>query len=563
MLGIVPARAGAAKVQGTSRGLNRLLAATSAPVLRRSHPTLLRRATYATQAGSSARPISKPPIYGQPHSSTHPHLLSGKELTIGITASEYEERRRKLMARLPEGSRLQIQTILAETATDFHYLTGFDEPDATLALESRPSSPRGYHYTLYVPPKDAHDEMWEGARTGVDNAITVFGADAAFHNSLLASHLDDLLSGSENLFVELPPNPSPSASSMPYPMSNHGPPAWKKRRSSLSKLFNSASPSSGTEGGGGGMWSKPSKPPHITLHSALTSGRASRLEPEIERLRLIKSPAELSLMNIAGEISAHAHTAVMKYASADKGMSRSKVTGRERRKREGDLTAVFEYYCALEGSERPAYVPVVASGANSLVIHYTNNDCELQDGELVLIDAGCEYAHYASDITRTFPVSGKFTEPQKDLYQAVLNVQKECVKRCTVKEEISMAELHRLSCTLMTQELRQIGFKLSPGEVERKLYPHYISHHLGSDLHDCPIVGRSNLSDILVAGNVITVEPGCYVPSDPSYPKHFQGLGIRIEDDIAFTKDGPLNLSVHAPKEILDIEGACQGALEP
>ncbi|KAJ9120891.1 hypothetical protein QFC22_002826 [Naganishia vaughanmartiniae] len=449
-------------------------------------------------------------------------------------------------------------------------------------MESRPSSPRGYHYTLYVPPKDAHDEMWEGARTGVDNAIKVFGADAAFHNSSLALHLDDLISGSDNLFVELPPNPSPSESSMPYPISNHGPPAWKRRRSSLSKLFNSASPSSTTEGGGG-MWSKPPRPPHITLHSALTSGRASRLEPEIERLRLIKSPAELSLMNIAGEISAHAHTAVMRYASAHGGMWRSNRTGRERRKREGDLTAVFEYHCTLEGSERPAYVPVVASGyvevewilltdalkspksssANSLVIHYTNNDCELQDGELVLIDAGCEYAHYASDITRTFPVSGKFTEPQKDLYQAVLNVQKECVNRCTVKEEISMAELHRLSCTLMTQELRQIGFKLSPGEVERKLYPHYISHHLGSDLHDCPIVGRSNLSDILVAGNVITVEPGCYVPSDPSYPKHFHGLGVRIEDDIAFTKDGPLNLSAHAPKEIVDIEGACQGVLEP
>ncbi|KAJ9091278.1 hypothetical protein QFC19_009188 [Naganishia cerealis] len=399
--------------------------------------------------------------------------------------------------------------------------------------------------------------MWEGARTGVDGAISVFGADAAYHNSSLAFHLGDLFSGTQDLYVELPPSPSPSVSSMPYPMSNNGPSAWKRRRSSLSKLFNPASPSSSTDHG------PAMQPPHLALHAALSSGRASRLEPEIECLRLIKSSAELALMNTAGEISSHAHTAVMRYASAEGGVRRSKRTGRERRKREGDLVAVFEYHCALEGSERPAYVPVVASGANALVIHYTNNDCELQDGELVLIDAGCEYAHYASDITRTFPVSGKFTEPQKDLYQAVLNVQKECVKRCTVKEEISMAELHRLSCTLMTQELRQIGFKLSQGEVERKLYPHYISHHLGSDLHDCPIVGRNNLSDILVAGNVITVEPGCYVPSDPSYPKHFHGLGVRIEDDIAFTKDGPLNLSAHAPKEIADIEGACQGLLEP
>lgn len=225
--------------------------------------------------------------------------------------------------------------------------------------ESRPSTPRGYHYTLYVPPKDAHDELWEGARTGTEGAIEVFGADAAYHNSALASHLGSLVSGETDLYVELPPNPSPSISSMPYPAtSSFSHSSEKRKRSSLSKLFNSAS--DGSEGGS--IWSRPPQPPHSTLHWALKSGRASRLEPEVERLRLIKSPAEISLMKIAGQISGQAHTEVMRFASADGGRWKSKRTELERPKREDDLSAVFEYNCAMEGAERPAYVPVVASG---------------------------------------------------------------------------------------------------------------------------------------------------------------------------------------------------------
>lgn len=224
--------------------------------------------------------------------------------------------------------------------------------------ESRPSSPRGYHYTLYVPPKDAHDELWEGARTGTEGAIEVFGADAAYHNSALASHLGAFVSGDTDLYVELPPNPSPSVSSMPYPATSvFQQSSEKRKRSSLSKLFHSSeSPE------GGSIWSRPPQPPHATLYWALKSGRASRLEPEVERLRLIKSPAELALMKIAGDISGQAHTEVMRFAAANGGRWKSKRTGQGRLKREDDLSAVFEYNCAMEGAERPAYVPVVASG---------------------------------------------------------------------------------------------------------------------------------------------------------------------------------------------------------
>lgn len=227
-------------------------------------------------------------------------------------------------------------------------------------LESRPSSPRGYYYTLYVPPKDAHDELWEGARTGTQGAIDVFGADAAYHNSSLASHLGAFMSGGTDLYVELPPNPSSSVSSMPFSSGNgFSSPESKGRRSRLSKLFTS-------ETEGSSIWSRPLQPPHVTLHAALQSGRASRLEPAVERLRLIKSPAELALMRTAGEISAFAHTQVMRYAAANAGVRKSKRTGEEKRKREDELAAVFEFHCALEGAERPAYVPVVASGSVEL-----------------------------------------------------------------------------------------------------------------------------------------------------------------------------------------------------
>lgn len=457
------------------------------------------------------------------------------------------------MESLPAGSkvvcmggtvRLVTQQIFYKfrQSTDFFYLTGFHEPDSILVLESKPSIPRGYTYTLYVPPKDAHEEQWEGARTGPDSAVSNFGADTAYPNTTFASHITSIADTSNggNLYIQLPSSPSPSPASSPYP-----PPEIKipKRKSTttLGKFLSNSSlfPASVTI------------PPHLALHALLQSNSAKPLAPEVEKLRIVKSPAELNLMKRAGDISSAAHASVMR-ATTRRGLEGKQVD-------ENFIQAEFEYRCAIEGSERAAYVPVVASGSNGCVIHYTQNDQLLQPGEMVLLDAGCEFSHYASDITRTFPVTGKFSEPQKDLYQAVLNVQKECVKRCLVEDEIGMNDLHRLSCSLMMEELKQIGFKLYTGDVERRLYPHYISHHLGSDLHDCSTQTRNGP---LVEGNVVTIEPGCYVPMDDAFPKAFQGLGVRIEDAIAFTKDGPLNLSANAPKEIVDVEGTCQGLLE-
>ncbi|WWD18077.1 hypothetical protein CI109_102524 [Kwoniella shandongensis] len=497
------------------------------------------RRSYATPSS-----IAKPPKYGQPHPSTHPHLLKAGELTPGVPAEEYEERRRKLMESLGEGARvicmggtvrLMSQSIFYRfrQATDFYYLTGFHEPDATLVLESQPSSPRGYKYTLFVPPKDAHETLWEGERCGVEGATSIFGADEAYPNTSLSTFLPNLLSVSsgQQIYAALPPKPSPSASSQPF----H--PPSPRRRSSLLKLFSPSSFSS-TE-------LNPSDPPHLLLAAALTSELALPLEKPLQQIRMVKSPIELQMMKRAAEISSAAHAKVMRAARAGS--------------RERELEAIFEFECNMMGSERQAYVPVVASGANALVIHYTRNDCTLDKDNLVLIDAGCEYNMYTSDITRTFPVSGKFSAPQRDLYEAVLNAQKECIRRCKVEDSVMLSELHRTSCSLLLEELKQIGFRLTVGDVERTLYPHFLSHHLGSDLHDCPTRDRSAT---LVEGNVISIEPGVYVPFDNRFPTAFHGLGIRIEDEVAFTKAGPMVLSANAPKEIVDVEGACQGLLD-
>ncbi|WWC60479.1 uncharacterized protein I303_103052 [Kwoniella dejecticola CBS 10117] len=493
---------------------------------------------------------SKPPPYGQPHPVSHPHLISTDELTPGIPPEEYEARRKRLIESLGDGAkvvcmggtvRLMSQSIFYRfrQATDFYYLTGFNEPDATLILESAPSTSRGYKYTLFVPPKDAHDALWEGERAGVEGAVSVFGADEAYPNTSLSYHLSNILnlSHGQTLYASLPPKPSPSISSQPF----H--PPSPRRRSSLLKLFSSAS-SSSSSSSTMGVDINSNDPPHLMIAAALSSEFAQPLEKPIQQLRMIKSPLEIQQMKKAADISSLAHTKVMRSAKAG---------GRER-----DLEATFEYECGIRGAERQAYVPVVASGANALVIHYTRNDCVLDPNDLVLIDAGCEYNMYCSDITRTFPVSGQFSDPQRDLYTAVLNAQKECVRRCTVEGGVTLSELHRASCGLLLEELRQIGFKLTVGDVERTLYPHFLSHHLGSDLHDCPTRDRSAT---LVEGNVISIEPGVYVPYDYKFPKAFHGLGIRIEDEVAFTKDGPLVLSANAPKEIKDVEGACQGLL--
>ncbi|CAG8447958.1 2185_t:CDS:10 [Scutellospora calospora] len=257
----------------------------------------------------------------------------------------------------------------------------------------------------------------------------------------------------------------------------------------------------------------------------------------IQELRLIKSDSEIALMKKSGEIAGKAFIQTMKFTKP--GLS------------EHDLYAKIDFECRIQGAQSLAYVPVVAGGINALTMHYVRNDMILQDGDLVLLDAGGEYCGYASDVTRTWPVNGKFTQPQKELYEAVLNVNRRCIKLCTEAENISLNGIHEISVEFMKEELLNIGFDLVEGDIERVLYPHHVGHYLGLDVHDTHYIDRSRR---LSRGMVITIEPGIYIPPNEAYPKKYHGMGIRIEDNVVVGATDPIVLSSTTPKEVIDIE---------
>ncbi|PPQ81078.1 hypothetical protein CVT25_014541 [Psilocybe cyanescens] len=420
---------------------------------------------------------TKPAEYGQPTSVSHPHLVQRNDLTPGIPISDYEQRRRKLMDLLPDGS---VAVYNYRQASDFWYLTGFEEPDSAVVLEKN-SSERGYKMTLFSSGKDLAKEKWDGARTSLSAAKDVFHADDTMFIDRFGSYLKSLLPTSSYVYVDLP---------------NVTHNTTRKKSKSLLKYLTG-----------------PSAREHEDIIDSLSGSMRRPLASQLGKLRSIKSKAEQQVMRAAADISSRAHTKTMRFAQP----------GRS----EGALAAHFEYMCALGGSQRPAYVPVVASGPNALILHYTANNQIITEDELVLIDAGCEYNGYASDITRTFPASGTFSAPQRELYSAVLSAQKQLIGLCSAQHGYSLQELHRKSCVLLKSELNQIGFNLrNEGDLERVLYPHYLSHPIGIDLHESSHIDRAApLQD----GMVITIEPGIYVPPTANFPKHFHNMGIRIE----------------------------------
>lgn len=398
-------------------------------------------------------------------------------------------------------------------ASDFWYLTGFEEPNSAVILE-KTSASRGYRMTLFCAGKDPAKEKWEGARTGLPEVPALFRTDDARPIDQFSAHLKSIIPSYSKIYVDVPPTHT-----------RRGP------RSTTKSILKFLSP--------------PAVPrsEYDILVDSVTAKRQP-LAPEVAKLREFKSKAEQRVMRAAADISGRAHAKTMRFARP--GIS------------EAALAAHFEYLCALSGAQRLAYVPVIASGPNSLIIHYTSNNHIVRPDETILIDAGCEYNGYASDITRTFPASGTFTPPQRELYAAVLSAQKRLISLCTETSGVSLYELHRLSCDFLRTELKQIGFILEGGDLERVLYPHFLSHPIGIDLHESSHFDRSGP---LKAGTVVTIEPGIYVPPTPNFPKHFHNIGIRIEDEVLVGKDHPIVLSVAAPKEIADVEGACQGLL--
>ena len=265
----------------------------------------------------------------------------------------------------------------------------------------------------------------------------------------------------------------------------------------------------------------------------------------LHEMRLIKTEDEIALMQRAADIAAEAHREAMRESRA--GM------------KEYEIEALIEYVFRRNGASAPAYSSIVGGGANATILHYINNDAELRDGDLLLIDAGAEYQGYASDITRTFPVSGHFTDAQRDIYNLVLEAQTACIEM--TRPGVTIDELHEHSVKILTEGMVRLGLlegevdKLIEEEKYKQFYMHRLGHFLGMDVHD---VGRYHVegeSRRLESGMVITIEPGLYISAETKdIPEKYLGIGVRIEDDVLVTDEGHRVLTDKAPKEVAEIE---------
>jgi Xaa-Pro aminopeptidase len=359
-------------------------------------------------------------------------------------------------------------------------------------------------FVLFVRPRDPAAETWTGRRAGVEGAVTDFGADVAFSSAELDAKLPEVLAGAEELH---------------FPFG---------REAALDATVTRA------------------------LGRLRAGERRGRRAPvrlvdarlSVHELRLIKAPDEVEVQRRAADITAEAHTVAM--LSARPGVN------------EGEIEALIDYTFRRRGGTGPGYPTIVGGGVNATILHYVENAAPLRAGELLLIDAGCEVDGYTADVTRTFPVGGRFTAPQRALYEAVLETQIAAIE--AVKPGATVDAIHEQVVESLTRHLVRLGF--FEGEIPaliasgafKPFYMHRTSHWLGLDVHDVGFYSEEGAARPLVPGMVLTIEPGLYVPEDAKAPKEFLGLGVRIEDDILVTAGGYENLTLGTPKSVEDIE---------
>jgi len=389
--------------------------------------------------------------------------------------------------------------------SNLYYLTGFEEAESCLVLVPTPSSPRSYKMVLFVMPRDPEKEMWEGERYGVEGAQKIFGADEAYPFHELNSKLPELFKGSERVFYRMGLNPEMDRGVL----------------GSLEAFRRSQ--------GRSGKSLLPIEDPTETLGE----------------MRLFKSSQEIEIMRKACQITALAHKTAIKEVRP--GMN------------EGEIEALVDYQLRKGGCARVGYGSIVAGGRNAACLHYRSNNSPLNDGELLLIDAGGEYGYYSADITRTFPIGRKFAPAQAKVYDLVLKSQLAGIEM--VRPGAKIPEIHRHVCEVLIDGLLSLG--LLKGNAEelyktggfRRYYPHNTSHWLGLDVHDS---GRYQLEGEprkLEPGMVLTIEPGFYVqPSDSETPREYHNIGIRIEDDVLVTANGHEVMTSGVPKSRAEIE---------
>ncbi|AIR63830.1 Xaa-Pro aminopeptidase [Cedecea neteri] len=438
-----------------------------------------------------------------------------------MTQQEFLRRRQALLAKMVPGSAALIFAAPEATrnadseypyrqSSDFWYFTGFNEPEAVLVLIKSDESHN--HSVLFNRVRDKSAEIWFGRRLGQEAAPQKLGVDRALAFSEIGEQLHLLLNGLDVVYH--------AQGEYEYADNIVFAALDKLRRGSRQNL---AAP------------------------ATLTDWR-----PTVHELRLFKSEEEIAVMRRAGEISALAHTRAMQACRA--GMFEYQL--------EGEIHHEFTRH----GARYPSYTTIVGGGENGCILHYTENESELRDGDLVLIDAGCEYQSYAGDITRTFPVNGKFSPAQREIYDIVLESLETSLK--LYRPGTSMQEVTTEVVRIMVKGLVKLGIlkgdvdHLIANNAHRAFFMHGLSHWLGLDVHDVGSYGVDK-SRVLEPGMVITVEPGLYIAPDADVPAQYRGIGIRIEDDIVITKDGNENLTASVVKSADDIEALMAAARQP
>ncbi|MBL4771317.1 MAG: aminopeptidase P N-terminal domain-containing protein [Planctomycetes bacterium] len=400
--------------------------------------------------------------------------------------------------------------------SDFWYLTGFAEPGCVLVLIPGEGDDEAGKSILFLRESNKQMEIWNGKRLGLQAAPEALGVDEAYDIEELWTKLPELLVGHPRLLYRLGMDDS-----------------MDLRFTGMVKALRSRA-------------RKGIEPP-----VEIVDGHHS-----LHEMRLHKSAEEADLMRKAAEITTEAHLAAM--AATRDGVN------------ECEIDALIDYTFRRRGANGQAYSSIVAGGENACILHYVENDQPLKDGELLLIDAGAEYQCYASDVTRTFPVSGTFSEPQRALYEVVLKAQEAAI--AAVKPGVPTDQIHEVSLNGLVDGLIELGLIEGPRakalekKTFRDFFMHGTSHWLGLDVHDCGSYAEDGESRELEPGMVLTVEPGLYVdPENMDVDAKWRGIGIRIEDDILVTEDGHENLTIAIPKSIEAVEAACQAsdALSP
>lgn len=385
--------------------------------------------------------------------------------------------------------------------SDFYYLTGFEEPDSIAVI----APGREHKYTLFVRPRDPEQEIWVGRRAGVEGAKSEFGADESFPVAEFDEKLQDILDGAEKLYYRLGVHSDLDSKII--------------QRIAQMRALNR----------------KPIHPPRTIIDPATI----------VHEMRVLKSPEEIDLMQKAADIAAEAHVEAMK--TVRPGM------------KEYEVEAQIEQVFRRRGAAGPSYTSIIGAGENATVLHYINNDGELRDGDLLLVDAGAEYKGYASDITRTFPINGRYSEAQREIYDLVLETQMSCVEM--VRPGVTHDQLKAHSVEMLTEGMVRLGLlkgkpaDLIKEEKYKQFYMHGLGHLLGIDVHDVGIYYYDKTSRALEPGVVMTVEPGIYVaPDTKDIPEKYLGIGVRIEDDVLCTNNGPRVLTSKVPKQAEEIE---------